>query len=105
MKPMGSKVEQPTLEEFKAAVQENERQKIEALLGHEESKLDEEQTEIAYPEERYGVACIICGVEAHLQMIPHRDKYNLLVGWVFCCEEHRTSIIGRRVWFGDTEEK
>ena len=57
-------------------------------------------TEIAYPENRYAIACIGCGVESHLQMIPHREQYGVLVGWVFVCEKCRPNIIGRRMWFG-----
>lgn len=65
---------------------------------------EEEETEIAYPEDRYGIACIICGIEAHLQMVPHRGSGGLLCGWVFCCEKCRPAIIGRRMWWSGQDE-
>lgn len=68
-------------------------------------ELDDDTTEIAVPEDCYGIACIGCGIELHLQMIPHRDQHHLLVGWVFCCEKCRPNIIGRRVWFGNDSAK
>ena len=80
-------------------------------LGHEDSPPpkpeninDSEITEIARPEDRYSIACIGCGIEMHLQMVPHRNEYNLLVGWVFCCQECLPDVIGRRVWFDPIQD-
>ena len=97
MQPMGSRDEELIAQEAARLV---DRQQQEVLRKED---ADLESTEIAYPEDRYGIACIGCGIEMHLQMIPHRDKENLLVGWVFACEKCRPNIIGRRVWFGDEE--
>lgn len=92
MQPMGSK--QETVEELAQRMSHGDPR---------QALLDAEDTEIAMPEDRYGVACIGCGIEMHLQMLPHRDGSGLLVGWVFCCEKCRPEIIGRRMWWGEQE--
>jgi len=99
MQPMGSRPNE-------SMVQESER--MDAGIARPRytppPELPEaEETEIAYPEDRYGVACIGCAIEMHLQMIPHRNEDGLLVGWVFCCEKCRPEIIGRRMWFGEQD--
>ena len=100
MKPMGSDAERLMGDELARQIDRKQQAEIRGQPGAS----DEDLTEIAYPEDRYGVACIGCGIESHLQMIPHRCGEGLLVGWIFCCETCRPDIIGRRVWFGDVVE-
>ena len=94
MKPMG--YDEDTAEELRAKMDE-----ARALVDTHMQSGNEPPSEIAYPEDRYSVACIGCGIEAHLQLIPHRDSDNLIVGWVFCCEGCRPQVIGRRMWWGE----
>jgi hypothetical protein len=99
MQPMGSKDEAQAIRDELARIVDQQQQEA---PSDGDSGLD--QTEIAYPEARYGIACIGCGIESHLQMIPHREQYGVLVGWVFCCEKCRPNIIGRRMRWGDMDE-
>lgn len=80
---------------------DKEEQANQALLEKQNECGDAEVTQIAYPEDRYGLACIGCGIEMYLQMIPHRNSDNILVGWVFSCERCRSDIIGRQVNIGE----
>jgi hypothetical protein len=77
---------------------EPESEPLEAEEGDKAPPPDDEfEDEIAIPEDRYSIACVGCGIETHLQMIPHKNYCGILVGWVFCCEKCRPNIIGRRV--------
>ena len=104
MQPMGNK--QETVEELAQRMREELAQRMSHDDPRQDARpalLDAEETEIALPEDRYGIACIGCGIEMHLQMLPHRDESGLLVGWVFCCEGCRPQLIGRRMWWGEQE--
>ena len=100
MKPMGSKADELMAQELARLAREREQRGDPRYTPPPELP-EAEETEIAYPEDRYGIACIGCGIEMHLQMMPHRDKSGLLCGWVFCCEKCRPAIIGRRMWWGE----
>lgn len=65
---------------------------------------EQDPTKLVIPEDRYGIACIGCGIEMHLQMIPQRDSEGIMVGWVFSCESCRPKIIGRHIWWGSQED-
>ena len=73
---------------------------LDAARAVNEGPLAEDPGEdtIAMPETRYAIVCVKCGITQHLQMIPHRSGYDgCVVGWVFCCEDCRPAIVGKRI--------
>lgn len=79
-------------------------QVLEAAKAIQDDARDLGLAEAGIPEQRYAVACVGCAITMHLQMIPQRDKYDQIVGWLFCCEECRPSVIGKILLFAFPEE-